>query len=191
MAKATCSVDGCSQPVLAKALCNKHYSRRLRTGSVSLTPRPDRESVFWERVRRGSVDECWEWTARRTVHGYGVFYVGRRNVLAHRFSLSLALGRPIGDGLWALHSCDNPPCVNPSHLREGTRAENVSDMVARGRGRGPGLKGERNPSAKITSNDAASIRALAAEGHLSQRAIGQQFGLSQQMVSAIVKGEKW
>jgi hypothetical protein len=61
---------------------------------------------------------------------YGKF---GRNGYAHRHALALKLGRPIGDGLMALHTCDNPSCVLPDHLYEGTARDNSRDMVARDR----------------------------------------------------------
>ena len=70
--------------------------------------------------------------------GYGRFCIGSEqhaHVRAHRFSWELANG-PIPDGLNALHSCDNRPCVNPEHLFLGTHGDNVKDKVAKGRAAG-------------------------------------------------------
>lgn len=80
-----------------------------------------------------SLGRCWEWTGATNTNGYGRVWFRGRLELAHRMALALALGRPIRDGLWALHACHNRRCVRPSHLREGTPSENVYDCVSRGR----------------------------------------------------------
>lgn len=86
------------------------------------------------------VGDCWEWQRYKNDAGYGQFHSGliypsgaSMQVKAHRFSLSVRLGRDLLPGMQALHSCDNPPCVRPDHLREGTQSENVRDSLARGR----------------------------------------------------------
>lgn len=91
---------------------------------------------FWARVDRGPDSECWPWRHGRHAAGYGVLYVDREQVLAHRMALVLTVGQPTEDQPHALHSCDNPPCCNPSHLRWGTHAENMGDARERGRAKG-------------------------------------------------------
>lgn len=97
--------------------------------------RKSEEERFWSKVDR-SGDGCWEWTAKsRTSFGYGVMRVGGtpgRLEGAHRLAWQYTNG-PIPDGLCVLHSCDNPPCCNPAHLRIGTKADNTRDKVERGR----------------------------------------------------------
>ena len=89
---------------------------------------------FWARVDVRGPRECWEWTAGKRDFGYGLVHIpGQRSpVGAHRIAYTLAVG-PIPEGAWVLHSCDNPPCVNPAHLRLGDQRANEADKDARGR----------------------------------------------------------
>lgn len=83
-------------------------------------------------------DTCWLWKANLTKDGYGRLNVGGvhgRMCLAHRVSYELFIG-PIPDGLNVLHDCDTPGCVNPEHLFAGTQADNMKDMLAKGRWNG-------------------------------------------------------
>jgi hypothetical protein len=95
------------------------------------------EARFWSRVdTSGGVFACWPWTGPRQTGGrYGIAAkVDYGHVIyAHRRALELALGRELLPGMVAMHSCDNPPCCNPLHLSEGTKADNAADMVAKGR----------------------------------------------------------
>lgn len=75
---------------------------------------------------------CWEWARAKTRKGYGHAQKGAIKLRAHRFAFELWNG-PIPDGMMVLHSCDNPPCCNPEHLRVGTAKDNVFDMIQRNR----------------------------------------------------------
>jgi DNA-binding CsgD family transcriptional regulator len=77
-------------------------------------------------------DACWLWEGRRDRKGYGVVDLDGRTWRAHRKVFEHFHGS-IPDGLLILHSCDNPPCVNPAHLRAGTHGENMKDRTERGR----------------------------------------------------------
>lgn len=75
---------------------------------------------------------CWIWTGRH--HGrYGQLTFRGRRCLAHHFAFWIWHGRWPEAGLIVMHSCDRPPCVCPVHVREGTHADNVRDMIAKGR----------------------------------------------------------
>ena len=76
------------------------------------------------------------WKAGTAGRGYGQFYRSKNvPVGAHRYSWELANGRPPG-AAHVMHSCDNPPCVNPAHLSVGTAADNMADKTAKGRNPG-------------------------------------------------------
>ena len=82
------------------------------------------------RVSQGG---CWEWLACKDKDGYGIFmWSFKQKVPAHRASFQLHKG-PIPNGMLVMHSCDNPPCVNPDHLVLGSTQDNVDDKMAKGR----------------------------------------------------------
>lgn len=99
---------------------------------------PQKIEAFWAKVNVLSDDECWEWLAYTNDDGYGMFGVGsridnsRRRLYVHRLSWELANG-PIPNRLIVCHTCDNPPCVNPSHLFLDSFGGNMKDASAKGR----------------------------------------------------------
>ncbi len=90
---------------------------------------------FWEKVHKCDPSECWLWRAGLSTQGYGRMSSPGKSgpvLMAHRVSYEFANG-PIPPGLWVLHRCDVPRCVNPAHLFLGTVADNNADKVAKGR----------------------------------------------------------
>ena len=120
------------------------YAEAERTGAPIASLRAigsvPREIRFWPKVNKdGPIHpklktRCWVWTAGVSRFGYGELAIGGgKKIRAHRFAWVLSHG-PVPNGLFVLHRCDNPPCVNPEHLWLGTRVDNIADMVAKGRG---------------------------------------------------------
>lgn len=97
-------------------------------------PRPRTPEGWFRLSRRPSSAVCWEWQGPcHKVTGYGLVTQARRQTGAHRWSYERFVG-PIPEGLCVCHACDNRLCVNPFHFFLGSRADNVRDMWAKGRG---------------------------------------------------------
>ena len=87
---------------------------------------------FWNQTEC-KLSGCREWMRCRTSgFCYGKLSYGGVVTHAHRVAWILSRG-PIPDGLWVLHRCDNPPCVEPAHLFLGTQTTNMRDAVNKGR----------------------------------------------------------
>lgn len=131
------SCEYCGQRFLAQVRFRRKGQARFCTRRCSGRANPRRTRTceqamadFWKQVQKAAGDECWLWTGALKSTGYGHFGWAGRTRLAHRFSLELATGTP-APGMDALHSCHNPKCVNPQHLRWGTHQENMQDRNAR------------------------------------------------------------
>ncbi len=128
---------------------------------------------------------CWGWIGPLHNAGYGRLAHDKMELLAHRIAYELFVG-PIPDGMHVLHHCDNPPCMNPAHLFLGTHADNMRDMVVKGRSQ----RGERNGQSKLTEGQVLEIRKVHAGGD-SQKELAQRYGVDRSMVNRIVNGKNW
>lgn len=187
-----CSVSECMTNVVAKGVCDKHYRRLKNHGSTdgSMFTRESVEARLWRRVNKaGQIvphigSQCWEWVGNTIKDGYGLIRDRKKMVLTHRLSWTMAYGA-IPDGMLVLHHCDNPPCVNPSHLFIGTDADNASDRDSKGR-RKP-LIGEMNGRAKLRELDVRSIR----NDVRSTKEIAASYNISIPLVQKIRHGDIW
>lgn len=151
---------------------------------------------YWSCVESRNNNKCWPWTGHCAHFGHGIIYVGDaypgpRRWYAHRVGWSFAHEKLPPAHLVVRHACDNPPCQNPAHLVIGTHADNMADMVTRGRTGYCGHPGEQHPSAKLTTIQVAVIRARYAAGGVSQATLGREFGISQVQIGRIISGQRW
>lgn len=157
---------------------------------------------FWNKVDING-EECWEWLGGRLPRGYGRFWLNGKDIGAHRFSWLLHFGE-IKNGLFVCHKCDNPSCVNPSHLFIGTAHDNSMDMARKGRARTNPPKihgmllhperrpcGEKNGSAKLTQVLVDEIRELQKNAKISQRELSKKFGISKSQIERILNYKNW
>lgn len=149
-------------------------------------PRPecDGQTVtarLWRISSRLTVSEsgCWVWPGRTNQKGYGAFEMNGRVVLIHRFVYASTVA-DIPDGLLVMHSCDNPPCCNPSHLSVGDESANIRDCVAKG----------RHPELKLDDAQADEIRRRAAgakRGTLPT--LAREFGVSVATINRVIHAQ--
>jgi site-specific DNA-cytosine methylase len=113
-----------------------------------------------------------------------------KTIRVSRKVLELKLGRPIRDGYQANHSCDNPSCINPEHLWEGTQTENRQDCLQKGRTKGVADIGSRHSKAKLSETDIPEILELSKQG-IGVREIARQYGLNHGTILRIIDGKGW
>lgn len=136
------------------------------------------EQRFHEKVDKSG--DCWLWKGCADKDGYGFIRIDGKNIKAHRFALSLKIGKPLEKGELACHSCDTPRCVNPDHLWVGDNSKNQIDSAAKG----------RSPRQILRLEDVRRIREASLFG---ARAIdlANAYGVSASTISSIRSGVKW
>lgn len=152
---------------------------------------------FWSKVNKNGAlildTPCWEWLGWLNTNRYGYFWINGKDVSAHRYSYEIKNG-PIPKGLWILHKCDNPTCMNPDHLFVGTAKDNTQDMIKKGRKADtsvlPKAKGIGHGNAKLTDEQVHQIR----EEYpfvKSHRKLAKKFGVTKTVITNILGGIGW
>ncbi len=180
--------------------CSRHCARIWQARQQFTTA----ETRFWENVEKSSDEGCWLWTANTTSYGYGRFRFQGQEAQAHRVAWKLVNG-PIPKGMYVCHNCpggDVRSCVNPAHLFLGTHADNMSDMVRKGRSPSGKyhwshlhsekiVRGKRHGRARLTDTEVAEIRALYASGALRQCQLARRFQVAHSTIHMIISGKTW
>jgi hypothetical protein len=167
---------------------------------------------FWSYVDIRGENDCWEWQGARFKAQYGHFsYRGLNEQYAHRIAYILT-NRKLPKN-HVLHSCDNPPCVNPKHLRDGTHAENMRDREERGRGAWQkdyeGMRqklraaweagkfancsgaGGGRYTAILTPDQVSEIKAYLINGTFKQVDLAKKYGVKPGAICEIKQGRNW
>ena len=139
---------------------------------------------FCLKVAKSSDGGCWEWVGAKWNRQYGTFRLQAKTYIAHRVAYFLATGKQPGQ-LCVCHICDNPGCVNPSHLFLGTVADNMADRDHKGRQNHP--SGEQHCRAKLTEKQVLRIRA----SDKTLQAIADKYGVTRQTISHIKTRKTW
>jgi hypothetical protein len=155
---------------------------------------------FWQKVVKNGPDDCWGWSLGHDVDGYGRGWYQLKSdgitkgQSTHRLVMMFQTNAFIPKGLVVMHHCDNPGCVNPKHLSIATVAANNLDKKLKGRERAP--RGEKQPFALLTDEQAREIRRVAIVGWRVGRHNGSnlkelalKYGVKQELIRRIARGE--
>ncbi len=160
--------------------------------NVTLATSENWKDKFWKKIAKNTKDQCWGWLGAKKPTGYGNVRINKAYKNAHRVAWELTYGT-ITAGMHVLHSCDNSSCCNPHHLMLGTSVSNRVDMVRKGRANyghtANRPRGLNNHNGKLNSEQVARIRMLYVPGITKQADIAAQFGVSQRLISLIVRGK--
>lgn len=149
--------------------------------------------LYWQKVSKDGpipthcpeLGPCWLWAASRNRGGYGNIRVGCQVVGAHRVAWMLTYGS-IPEGMLVCHRCDVRLCCNPAHMFLGTPADNLADMVAKGRQ----ASGEASGHAELTEAQVREIRALRARGYTYSKLMAL-YGKSNTCIYSICRYISW
>lgn len=187
--KPPCSVAGCSRQSRERGLCGLHYHRLLRHGDPLGGKKLHGAPLAWITALvdyKGS-DCITDWPFWKNPDGYAGIYFRGEQMAAARALCILANGPPPTPAHEVCHNCGNGhlSCLNPHHLRWGTRAENAADRVIHGTDH----RGEKHPQAKLTAAQVVEIRAM--RGTVSQVILAKIYGVSQSAISGIQRRTRW
>jgi hypothetical protein len=120
--------------------------------------------------------DCLLFNTSITKGGYGLFFYRGRTYTSHSLMLRNLLGRDLDAGMDAAHSCRHRNCVNPEHLTEKSRIDNLQDRLRDGTW---GWKYSREVIDTIRSSK------------LPTKQLKEQFGVSESMIQHIRAGRRW
>ena len=130
---------------------------------------------------------CWVWFGSKDSDGYGAFWIANKKWRTHRFSYQFHFSS-IPKGQCVCHRCDNPCCVNPSHLFIGTFSDNNRDRMKKGRNRDQ--RGERHNMVKLTESQVLEIRSRPYYRGITY-ALAKEFGVKPTTICLIRHGKIW
>ena len=121
----------------------------------------------------------------RRWNGYGEKRYKGKRWLAHRLAYFLEYGEDPGDRC-VCHACDNPSCVEPTHLFLGTHDDNVQDRNRKGRQ----AMWPNHGRAKLTYRQAAEIKGRLLLGE-KKSVLAREFGITGMAILDMERGRSW
>jgi len=149
---------------------------------------PKLAQFSWGKVDSGLPGDCWPWTGPVNTWGYGACAWSGKATNASRAAYE-SINGPAGS-LVVCHSCDNPICCNPGHLRAATQADNLAECRAKGRQAYRRGADHHRASAKLTPELVRKARAMYSAG-ISQTEIGKEMGVASSGICRLISGKIW
>lgn len=180
-----CGVGGMKRKCKTCDTAARHKRQPLTTGTCGVGARMNQVDRFMRQVVPIPIAGCWMWSgAINGREGYGqIMFDGRRQG-AHRVAVQIFKG-PIPDGMFVLHHCDTPGCVNPEHLYVGSLSDNSSDRERRGRG--ADNRGSKSPKALLTEEAARHILTSTEK----PKVLAERFGVHPETIYTVLKRRSW
>lgn len=133
-------------------------------------------------------NKCWNWVGAKSKFGHGRFKIKGKLYSPHRLIWAWTVGA-IPEGKLICHTCDNPACVNPSHLFLGSFSDNMKDAYSKGRMRIPYNEGEQIKWHKLTQKQVVEIRKLSLIK--TQTELGEIYGVHRRTIGDVLIGKTW
>ena len=164
--------------------CLNTEVRRKNAFSMGKANKQNFKKRFFKYIKK--TESCWIWIGDIEVSGYGRFWYKGKTQKAHRLAYTKLKKKKIKKGLLICHKCDNPKCVNPDHLFQGTILENLKDRDAKNRQ----AKGSVNGNSKLTEEKVIKILKLIKKEKKSSD-IAKIYNVSWSTIDRIKKNKIW
>ncbi len=185
--KLVCEIAGCINYQLCRGFCSKHYQRWKRHGDpLAGGTEIGAPLLFLKEVASAPPETCVVWPYATTPPGYGQLRVAGTMHPAHRLSWEIHHGREMADDMEAAHEpivCHNRACINPLHIREATRADNIRDMHIDN----TDSRGERHGGSKLRIDQ---VRAIKSDTRRTS-VIARELGVAWSTIDDIRRGRNW
>lgn len=136
--------------------------------------------TFWEMASRNNINGCLEWNGCINNNGYGKVRQNGKSKTSSRVAYELITGVPIPDGMCVCHHCDNPKCIEPTHLFLGTHSENMHDMALK----------QRNGQ-KLSYVDVMRIRYQKVSENRKSSGITKPNGISERTIRRVLQKDEY
>lgn len=142
------------------------------------------EERFYDKIKINKENGCHEWQASISRRGYGQFALNSTTQVSHRVAWLLSYGQ-IPKGIYVLHHCGNPKCVNPAHLFLGTQRDNMNEAISKN------IYFRSSGNAKITEKQVIRVKGMLQDGIYSVATIAKRFDVSWHAIYDIKHNRTW